>query len=291
MTTKEKEEIIGSEDMMRGYFNSKTPYQHKIAKGGLLNEALGGGFNQGSLSVVVARSGFGKTNYLVDLAHNFASQGLKVVFASCEMSANKMAERFLSRETGIAYNQIRNEMEKGNMKLGNAIGKISEKFDIDFLFSSKIEDIWLQAGSLPEEKGTNILIIDHIHEVTTEKEGNNLSKFLHILTKLEELYEKTGMTVIIAAQFNSNSDKGNDNGRRNSDDIMGSSMLRNKASNIIHLYESDTQEEHNKKEFEKKTTENMQCTLRLMKARDGWGGWETTMRYDKACCKFTIIKK
>lgn len=283
-----EEKLFDSRAIMKEYYESETPEQHKLTNVGKLNEAIGGGFNAGSLSVVVARSGFGKTNFLVEVAHNFAKQGLKVAFVSCEMTPNKMAERLLSRDSGIPYNKIRNEMEAKNESIKKAIRNIANNFNIDFMFSQKIEDIWLEAGSLPEEKGTNILIIDHIHEITTDKAGNNLAQFIHILDKLEDLYKGTGMTVIVAAQFNSNSDKGNDNGRRNSDDIMGSSMLRNKASNIIHLFESEDQEEYNKGLGS--NTKDMQCTLRLMKARDGWGGWETSVDYDKACCKFTIRK-
>lgn len=286
----ELQEPQGMKDVMLQYLSNEKKEKHKLEDSEDMNNALGGGFNQGSLSVVVARSGFGKTNYLIDTAYNLAKQGLKIVFASCELTAEKIAERFLARETGIAYNKIAGHFSNGDQKIGDAIGYLAENFDIDFIFDQGIENIKLQAGALPEEKGTNILIIDHLHEITTSQNLNTFQEFNFIIERLEELWKKTGMTIIAAAQFNKNKDRGVDNGGRGVDDIMGSSVLRNKASNILYLYESDGQEEHNKGEFKKKTTENMQCTLRLLKARDGWTGWETTMRYDKACCKFTIIK-
>jgi len=281
--TKTMEEIIAS------YVTKDKAELLKIIGWEKFNEALGGGLSQGSLNLVCARSGFGKTNYLVDTAYNLAKQGRKILFVSAELSEDKIVERFIARAGDVDYNKVRKLAEKGSEAIGEAMNNLCANFDIRFFFGQKIEEIYIQASFEAEDKGYDIVIIDHIHELTTnEKVRDELAKTDIIVAKLEKLWKEQNIMIIAAAQFVKGKEKGEDFGSKDIDDIRSASQLRNKATNIIYLYETKEQADKNDGLIKIFKPQDCCANIKLLKARDGWTGFTTSVFYHKARCKFTL---
>lgn len=254
------------------------------------NKALGGGLRSGSLNVVVAKSGFGKSSYLVFNAMELAiNHQHKVLFASIELTSEKIAERFLSNMLSLNYNTMGRIKCETPQMIADAIEIFKNCYSIRACFPVYIEDLYEIASMEKHENGYDYLFIDHIHELDTKQQFKNENeKFRYIVNFLEKLYKEQGITIVAAAQFTKGNDKFADFGERDIDDIRGASELRNKCSNIIYLYETKDQFEGNVKLVKSGKTEDCTCQIKLLKARDGWGGWQTTLLYDKAKVKFKV---
>ena len=67
------------------------------------NLLRGGGVQPGLLYICAGRPGMGKTTFLLNLANNFASQGIPTVVFSLELSNLRLVERLAYQHSGIDY--------------------------------------------------------------------------------------------------------------------------------------------------------------------------------------------
>ena len=66
-----------------------------------LDHVLGGGFKKGSLYVLAARPGVGKSALAIQMTYECAKHGLRTSYASLEMTASECAGRLLSNASGV----------------------------------------------------------------------------------------------------------------------------------------------------------------------------------------------
>ncbi len=66
-----------------------------------LDAILGGGFKKGSLYVLAARPGVGKSALAIQMTYETAKRGLRASYASLEMSSSECAGRLLSNASGV----------------------------------------------------------------------------------------------------------------------------------------------------------------------------------------------
>jgi len=281
--------------LTREYLDSAPTEQSAIEGWRDFNRALGGGFSKSSLNVVCAKSGFGKTNYLVWLALQLLQSGEEIIFASVELTREKILERFLASILGVNYNSIKKIKNDNPEKIERLIESFERSYPIRFVFAETIEELYETVAEVRMQKGENgknkydYLLLDHIHELETKKIFRfDLEKMRYIVALLEKMYKSSGMAVITAAQFVKGMEKGSDFGERTLDDIAGSSVIRNKCSNIIYLFETEEQQKHNGIMISNGKPNLCQCSLKLLKARDGFGDWKTTMYYDRGKVLFTL---
>ena len=78
----------------------------------LFDEMIGGGLARTELLLFSANSGGGKSVALANLAINFASRGLNVLYLSLELSEKMIAQRFDMMLTGIPTMVWRDNMDE-----------------------------------------------------------------------------------------------------------------------------------------------------------------------------------
>jgi replicative DNA helicase len=66
-----------------------------------LDSILGGGFKKGSLYVLAARPGVGKSALAIQMTYECARRGLRASYASLEMTASECSARLLSNVSGV----------------------------------------------------------------------------------------------------------------------------------------------------------------------------------------------
>lgn len=79
-----------------------------------LDDAMGGGLRRGQVTVIAGRPGMGKTAMLLELARNLAEGALddnrdrpeRVLICSLEMTPHELAQRALSRDSGVSHQGI-----------------------------------------------------------------------------------------------------------------------------------------------------------------------------------------
>jgi replicative DNA helicase len=259
------------------------------------NKANSGGIVEGSLNVVVAKSGFGKTNYLVDLCNklidttNQRNKRAKILFFTCELSKDKLVERFIASYLNLPFTSISKMKQDPKMakQLQDAIKNYCENYDIIISDKTDIEDIVSDSLYEQHNDNCNIVIIDHIMELTTQKKFKDTTdKFEYICDNLKTLYADNNLAIIVAAQFRKASKAIDDFGGRGMDDVFGGAMLRSRASLIIYLYCTEKEDKENRFAMHQQLNETTTCHLKFLKARDGVDGFTTKMFYNRPYCQF-----
>ena len=82
-----------------------------------IDQKLYGGFNRGELNIFAGGSGAGKSLFLQNLAVNFASVGLNVLYVSLELSEELTSMRIDSMMTGITTREIFKQIDDVEIKV------------------------------------------------------------------------------------------------------------------------------------------------------------------------------
>lgn len=71
-----------------------------------LDNALGGGFVPGSLNILAARPGCGKTTTALQIADKAAASGIQTLFVSMEMETTQLTAKRIAVESGVSANAL-----------------------------------------------------------------------------------------------------------------------------------------------------------------------------------------
>lgn len=83
-----------------------------------VDRILYGGLNRGELTIFLARSGGGKSLMMQNIALNWATMGLHVVYISLELSEALINKRLGSMYTGVTQKEIMRKMENTALMIG-----------------------------------------------------------------------------------------------------------------------------------------------------------------------------
>lgn len=109
------------------------------------------GLRAGTLNILAARPGIGKSALALNIAFNAARQGVRVIFFSLEMSADDLYQRVLATASGVPLSNMR----KGTIK--NYIDAIA--------------DAWNELNELP-------IVIDDTTDVTIDDLRTRVRRFV-----------------------------------------------------------------------------------------------------------------
>ena len=130
----------------------------------VLDKKLYGGFNKGELNIFAGSSGAGKSLFLQNLAMNWMSQGMHVLYFTFELSEELSSMRVDSMTTGVASNEIFKKIDDVDLSV-RMEGKKSGKFQIKYMPSgtttndlrSYLKEYQIQKGITPD-----VVLIDYL---------------------------------------------------------------------------------------------------------------------------------
>jgi archaellum biogenesis ATPase FlaH len=173
-----------------------------------IDEALYGGFNRGELNIFVGGSGAGKSLFLQNLAVNFATAGLNVVYVTLELSEELSAMRIDSMFTGVPTREIFKDIENVEIKV-KMLGKKSGGIQIKYMPSGKtvndlrayIKEYTIRTGHKPD-----VILIDYLDllmPVSVKISPENLFiKDKYVSEELRNLSMELGAITVTASQLN-----------------------------------------------------------------------------------------
>lgn len=141
---------------------------------GKLDEMLKGGLKSSRLFTVAARTGTGKTNWLLAAAQHLCKQGFSVLLFSTEMAYSDIWDRYIALTNGA------NEFKQHNFYVCDSFAPNLEKIE----------------EAIREVK-PDVFMFDHINHVSEEQ--RELGAFMQGLNFLRRKYDCAG---IVAAQLN-----------------------------------------------------------------------------------------
>jgi KaiC/GvpD/RAD55 family RecA-like ATPase len=128
------------------------------------DDAIGGGLARTELLLVTANSGGGKSITLANIAVNFLSQGMNVLYLSLELSESMIAQRFDTMFTGVPsvvwrenYQAIGTSLREIAPHMGNLVIKHMPTGTNSNAIRSYLKEFELTYGYVPD-----LLVVDYL---------------------------------------------------------------------------------------------------------------------------------
>ena len=218
-----------------------------------------GGLQRSDLVIVAGRPGMGKTALATNIAYNIAKahraevqadgtmksvNGGIVGFFSCEMSAEQLATRILSEQTGIASSQIRrggiNQDEFDKIR-DYTIQLEHLPLYVDETGGLSISQLTARARRLKRQKGLDLLVVDYIQLLQgSGKRGNDnrVQEVTEITTSLKALAKELNIPVIALSQL-SRQVENRDDKRPQLADLRESGSIEQDADVVLFVYREE----------------------------------------------------
>lgn len=209
-----------------------------------LDRRLDGGFERGTLTVVAARPGMGKTAFGLALCRNTAKDG-RAGFLSMEMPLQMVNDRNIAALGHLPISWLRNptdtEEDQANwQKLTHACTLANElEFYIDDETSLNMLDIRNKVRQIKRKNGLDLLVIDQLSFITGgSKEKKNYEVIGEYTRGLIALAKQTDIAVVLLCQLNRECESRPDRRPRLSDLAMSGSIEQD-AANVLFLYRDE----------------------------------------------------
>jgi len=151
------------------------------------------GMRPGSLNIVGARPGVGKTSFALSLAANAAKAGTSVVFFSLEMSGSEIATRLICAEACVSNEDVRAgriaaEMWPPILEASERLNNLD--FIIDDTAGTNVVEIRTKARRALHGKPNGLIIVDYLQLINPTHRAENqnvaigeISRALKVLAK------------------------------------------------------------------------------------------------------------
>ena len=201
-----KESVLMAVDEINTSNSSKTRNAGIVETGFSGLDDIIYGFKPGQLIILAAGTSFGKSMFMLNVAFNMASVGLKVAVFTLEMEVNELMIRLLSSVTDVPSDNI----VRGNLN-NDDIGKIMNAGEvliecpiyINCCFGQTLQSISQQTNKLISKVGKlDFLIIDYLQLVGGHK-GKDREWFISELSReLKTLAGDLKIPIMVLSQIN-----------------------------------------------------------------------------------------
>ena len=243
--------------MLEGIFNRITPNADNrnaivgVGTGYTDLDAMTGGFQRSDLIILAARPSMGKTAFALGITHGAALlHGKTVGIFSMEMSAEQLAYRLLSTETGIDSHRLRlgqvddHEWER----LSRALGRLSEaKIYIDDTAGAGIMEVRSKARRLMSEQGLDMIVVDYLQLMSSGRRNDNrVQEIAEISRGLKGLARELNVPVVALSQLSRAVETRSDH-RPMLSDLRESGSIEQDADLVMFIYREEKYDEETDK--------------------------------------------
>lgn len=166
----------------------------------------------GRLVFVMANTGQGKTTFMLDAFDRWAEAGYRMDFLGTEQEPDELRTKWsclrVGVPPGIAVNREWNEVSNGEAmreRVVEDLAKLDDAYGMEVLFApdkfinlEKVES----AAQTAYERGSKILIIDHIDRVETGASDSEYMALKRLIRRLKELARDCRLVMVAASQLN-----------------------------------------------------------------------------------------
>lgn len=203
-----------------------------------------GGFLPGQVTTVGARTGVGKSFFLVDCALHAAHAGQTVIFFSLEMSLPDLMNRFVSAEMTISLKKLQTgNLNDEEMQRVRAAREDFSKLNIEIDTTPEITLDYIRSKAqkmASGPKGLNLIILDYVQLVVSRNHTENREQQVAELSRgMKLLSMKLKVPVLQAVQLN-RIQKGDEDTTPRIDDIRESNSIAQDSSVIILIHRDKT---------------------------------------------------
>lgn len=206
------------------------------------------GMRPGSLNIVGARPGVGKTSFALSLAVNAAKAGTTVMFFSLEMSGSEIATRLLCSEAMISNEDVRagrigEEMWGPLCEAAELLDRLD--FIIDDTAGTNVVEIRTKARRALHGKSNALVIVDYLQLINPTHRAENQNVAVGEISRaLKVLAKDLAVPVIALSQLSRDIEKRPDK-RPVLADLRDSGSIEQDADTVMFIDRSLTEDEAN----------------------------------------------
>lgn len=237
-----------------------------------LNDAILG-LSPGTLTLVAARPGRGKTVFLTEIARYTAERGDPVLFFSLEMSREGITTRLLSSLSSVDHSLIRRGSVRGSEKdsVVDAAERIAEfPLELDDQGGLSIQQMRAMAKAHKERGGLALVCVDYAQLATDPRAERRLEEMAAVSRGLKDMAKELRVPVLAAVQLN----RQGENEKPRLSHIRECGQFEQDADMAIFLWMDEALEHHESPEIE----------AWIMKNRQGPGG-RIHLIFQKSRCR------
>ena len=203
-------------------------------------DALTGGFQRSDLVIVAARTGIGKTTFLLNACRNAARKNeVPVGMFTLELSAEQLVQRLVSLEAQIDSRLLRDARDLQDtdfQRIGLAIGDLSE--DPVFIDDSPTLSIFQLRGKarrMQAERNIGMIVLDYLQLMQGSRTENRVQEISEITRSLKALARELDVPIVAGAQL-SRAVEQRGEARPRLSDLRESGSIEQDADVVIFLY-------------------------------------------------------
>ena len=190
-------------------------------------DAYLGGFYRQGLYIIAARTGIGKTAWMLNIAQSLAKRGKRVAIFSLEMSASSLAERLMTTYGHVSLKELRTGKIRDENWPGFAedLGELSKMpIVVDDTPAVPPSYVRAKAMRLQMEQGLDAVFIDYVQLMESDRRAEKRYQEVgYITASLKNLAKELDIPVVTASQL--------------------SRAAENREPTLEHLRESGNQEQ------------------------------------------------
>lgn len=188
--------------------------QRRVYTGYPLLDKVMKGMKPGSIYVLAARPGIGKSALALSIASNVAMDyGKRVAFFSLEMSGLELSKRILAQRSGITFDEMEGRAALTDFqkeKLMQTFRKVySSELYIDSSSLNTPIQIYNKCKRLArDDKGLDLIIIDYLQLMNLDDANKNRQEIVSSLSRMIKVYARElDVPVLLLSQLNRESVK------------------------------------------------------------------------------------
>lgn len=252
------------------------------------------GMRAGSLNIVGARPGVGKTSFALSLALNAARAGVSVVFFSLEMSGSEIATRLMCAEARVSNEDVRSGNIQEDMwaPMAEAAQRLSMlDFIVDDTAGTNVVEIRTKARRALHNKENGLVIVDYlqlINPVGRNKNDTMANAIGEISRSLKILAKDLSVPVIALSQLSREVEKRPDK-RPMLSDLRDSGSIEQDADTVMFIDRSLTEDEANDERHDRPPLGT--ANIIVAKNRAGRSGVDVPLAFIASRTAFTNLAR
>lgn len=200
-------------------------------------DAVLGAFRPGTLNVIAARPGFGKSMLALQIANTC---GLPVAFYTLEMTSEEQAERMMSSEVeGLTAEGLRSAavLQAKQYSITEALKKLAQSnIQMNDQTSTTMNQIASQCRRMKRTHGLGLIIVDYLQLILVEGRGDSRVREVGQISKgLKRIANELRVPVIAIASLSRECEKRDDK-RPILADLRESGEIESDAHAVVFLY-------------------------------------------------------
>jgi replicative DNA helicase len=217
-----------------------------------------GGLQRSDLVIVAGRPGMGKTSLATNIAFNIAklyeserqpdgsvttANGGIVGFFSLEMSAEQLATRIISEQSGIpSYKIRRGDIREDDFVRITEVARTMQTMPlyIDQTGGISIAQLSARARRLKRQRGLDILMVDYIQLLSgsARKQENRVQEVTEITTGLKALAKELNVPIVALSQLSRQVEQRDDK-RPQLSDLRESGSIEQDADVVMFVFREE----------------------------------------------------